>query len=498
MLGKLKSHWPVILAASSILLFLDVFLENKTKYMTEGLLGDGAIALFFLLPMAQSVFLFLGSSKLRKLYSIYMFSSFAFFCFFWGKYEDFEKNSDFTDYSSYCIMCASFLVLSTVPVTWLIMSKKSTIESTINWGKLKSFATGISEDMDENPFPNIVFFLGIFLCVTYLLTFANAFNDKYLRERGGIGLYIKPLKENVKSKREEPNNKEYPTEETLISSSSTQKIGSWTIFFEQNSPEVIFDKSKSIVGGDNWAYYELNKASIDSFLKKVSNHKEDVILSIYFYGHTNKDKVSGEVFASNYELSLARAESVMLLIKDLISHTSNPPIVSLRSFGKSSTGEFASETLKKYYTSVSKDDLSREEALQQNRTLNNLIGKMETIDPLRSVEVVVEMENSANAEIIRLTRIVERGMRENTITLKTIEKKQNLTSQETQLNGDQLTLMDYLYFTVYTITTTGYGDIIPLSSRAKVIASIANFFELFFIVVFFNSLLNGARRLTLD
>lgn len=62
-----------------------------------------------------------------------------------------------------------------------------------------------------------------------------------------------------------------------------------------------------------------------------------------------------------------------------------------------------------------------------------------------------------------------------------------------------LTLMDYMYFTTYTITTTGYGDIIPKTTYAKFLCSLANILEVFFLVVFFNALLsvrgNKSRRL---
>jgi hypothetical protein len=54
-------------------------------------------------------------------------------------------------------------------------------------------------------------------------------------------------------------------------------------------------------------------------------------------------------------------------------------------------------------------------------------------------------------------------------------------------------LFDYLYFMVYTITTTGYGDIKPVSTEAKFFASIANLYELFFLVIFVNVLLSFGR-----
>lgn len=57
-------------------------------------------------------------------------------------------------------------------------------------------------------------------------------------------------------------------------------------------------------------------------------------------------------------------------------------------------------------------------------------------------------------------------------------------------NLSRLQLLDYLYFMIYTITTTGYGDIIPVSGFTKFIVSIANILEVFFLVIFFNALLS--------
>jgi ion channel len=54
----------------------------------------------------------------------------------------------------------------------------------------------------------------------------------------------------------------------------------------------------------------------------------------------------------------------------------------------------------------------------------------------------------------------------------------------------ELTLLDYSYFMLYTITTTGYGDLVPMTGFAKFVTSVANFFELLFLIVVFNSLFN--------
>lgn len=47
-----------------------------------------------------------------------------------------------------------------------------------------------------------------------------------------------------------------------------------------------------------------------------------------------------------------------------------------------------------------------------------------------------------------------------------------------------------MYFSIYTITTTGYGDIMPTSGYARFLAALANIFEVFFIVGFLNTLIS--------
>jgi hypothetical protein len=58
------------------------------------------------------------------------------------------------------------------------------------------------------------------------------------------------------------------------------------------------------------------------------------------------------------------------------------------------------------------------------------------------------------------------------------------------VDPEALELLDYVYFGIYTITTSGYGDIVPVSPFAKLITTVANIFEVFLIVVFFNVLIS--------
>jgi hypothetical protein len=71
------------------------------------------------------------------------------------------------------------------------------------------------------------------------------------------------------------------------------------------------------------------------------------------------------------------------------------------------------------------------------------------------------------------------------------QKQQELSDRAPK----KLTLMDYLYFMVYTITTTGYGDMIPLTPQAKFISIMANLSEILFLVIFFNVVLASIRPL---
>jgi len=68
-----------------------------------------------------------------------------------------------------------------------------------------------------------------------------------------------------------------------------------------------------------------------------------------------------------------------------------------------------------------------------------------------------------------------------------LDGKNHKLSVEIQLERERkFELLDYAYFMVYTITTTGYGDLMPTSPRAKFITCLANIFELLFIVVLLN------------
>lgn len=54
-----------------------------------------------------------------------------------------------------------------------------------------------------------------------------------------------------------------------------------------------------------------------------------------------------------------------------------------------------------------------------------------------------------------------------------------------------LTLMDYLYFMTYTVSTTGYGDLVPAKPFVQLVVSVANLWEIFFVVICLNVILKS-------
>ena len=71
---------------------------------------------------------------------------------------------------------------------------------------------------------------------------------------------------------------------------------------------------------------------------------------------------------------------------------------------------------------------------------------------------------------------------------------QQSSNQSSGKESRFLRLIEYVYFSMYTITTTGYGDIKPSTPFAMFTCTLANLYEVFFMVVFFNVLISPKTR----
>ncbi|HZE72488.1 MAG TPA: ion channel [Pyrinomonadaceae bacterium] len=156
-------------------------------------------------------------------------------------------------------------------------------------------------------------------------------------------------------------------------------------------------------------------------------------------------------YKSNYELSEARAQNVRYeVIKTLKEQDRSPQTwLNLEWLSLPSSNEIPIET-----------DQQLQEILQETNL--DKMQKETFID--RNKRVVIASVVSIPGE---LSSLQMRGM---------WPKAMNL--------------MDYMYFSIYTITTTGYGDIIPTTGYAKFVVSFANVCEVLFLVVFVNALIS--------
>jgi len=321
------------------------------------------------------------------------------------------------------------LVMGLIRFTFTLM-----VPSRESWEWLKDLAT----EMQKHIFMALIFFLSIFLCITYLLGFSLAFHDIKLRSKSEEqSLFASDYKDRMKPRH---------VNQTAIDAKFERPPD------DGNIPKILFGSGTSEIQVDEDDYgrdpticndlrSELheevyrkiaNKVALESIREKLIEESKESKVWILLKGHSNEDPLDPKRgnYDANYQLSVSRAGEVL-------SYLVNKLPASL-------TNSFVVE--KWIPTGVGSDP--------------SFFGEVPTeelpcgADGWRSVEVHI---------------LPKPGPR-----------------FDQQDVGRQLTLLDYMYFTIYTITTTGYGDIIPVSDFAKFITSMANFFELFFLAVFFN------------
>lgn len=187
---------------------------------------------------------------------------------------------------------------------------------------------------------------------------------------------------------------------------------------------------------------------IEEMVNYLSKNKDNRRHVIVLVGRTNKQKPSGKVteersnFMTNYELSEFRTITVKsLIIEKLIKKEGYWP------------------NLEWQILPVGNENVLTNTGNGTGVTTDN------ATESAPSVQIMISMLPN-HLSILELDHH------------KTMEIK------------PKLHLLEYLYFMIYTITTTGYGDILPVSAFSKTISTIANIFEVFYIVIFFNILLS--------
>jgi hypothetical protein len=216
---------------------------------------------------------------------------------------------------------------------------------------------------------------------------------------------------------------------------------------------------------------DFNRCSLRAITRLISEEsKGGNRTRVILVGRSNDDPIKDEVknglrresgknssnddlvdYKSNYELSEARAENVRFAIAEALKVQDgdteawhNLEWLSLPSSNETPIEE--DDVLKGILTSMSLDDNQKKDLLDKNKRV---------------------------------------------VTASVVSVPGDITSiQMKHEQPKRLRLMDYMYFSIYTITTTGYGDIIPTTAYSKFVISLANICEVLFLVVFFNALIS--------
>lgn len=132
-------------------------------------------------------------------------------------------------------------------------------------------------------------------------------------------------------------------------------------------------------------------------------------------------------------------------------------------------------------TGHASDDLAGDDGVRKNLHLS----EMRVEDVRKAIQYQVK-KRRADARIEWLLRAISNDDNFVGNNRFPVGKNHKLSVEILLERERRFELLDYAYFMVYTITTTGYGDLMPTSPRAKFITCLANMFELLFMVVLLN------------
>jgi ion channel len=330
----------------------------------------------------------------------------------------------------------------------------------------------------EHPFFAMLLFFTLFLSITFLLSFALAFHDHYALAKSNQ--MIKELASKVDKEKLDAMPALYMAnigsiDDGMNPPGKSEALGdskSYTFYFGPNRAGLFPIPRGSGATCDGSAPSEKtdaelkkyerqgilnisqlpdelrmhNYCNLDAMAKDIESRLNKVgkKIRIVLVGHTDKEQIRSTDYISNYELSEARERNVMYTIREKLKEKKIENGIEWESLPLSS---------EPFPISVAVEPQELSSPKQKNRIV---VATIEDLPDHISTQQIASIENS----------------------------------QRQQSKPKKLRLMDYVYFSVYTITTTGYGDIIPTTTYAKFLCSLANILEVFFLVVFVNALLN--------
>ncbi len=359
-------------------------------------------------------------------------------------------------FSYLCLVFILLLFLVALFVTYIIMENSQR-------HKL-SFIIALKDGLELFPFWRFAHFFAIFMSISFLFGFAFAFHDLSYRKTPESDSaqpntsqdvsQIKPALyvENLASDEDKNKEEKTPAKEPA---KSTRDMSLGCFYFESGKAKFIAeDRTDELAEADStdikkrigYQRDDTNNKQSSKLLTQIKNNSSQGILRITLIGRAD-DKKSGNIYPSNYALSEARINVIRYVITTNLYSSNDRTWQSIDWVTVPYSNE-DSKLIKGNCMDLKKDvDSGR-----------------------RVVEVYLNMV-SPDAETLE-TNILQKMQME---ALKNKYKTPNL--------------MDYMYFSIYTISTTGYGDIKPATNYAKFLVSLENFFEVFFLVCFMNTLI---------
>jgi Ion channel len=390
-----------------------------------------------------------------------------------------------------------------------------------------AFCTRLNEGIRSHPFWAIAFFFTLFIGVAYLFGFSLAFHDKYSLTQiaketyedksSNTGVSDKDPKHELRPALRMDNHKsiddwaaEKPKAQPTaipVDGSALQQVNKFNFYFESNEADLKTEMCKENSPPErSWsrdATFPSNEGSNDCHLgAMIKKMKEEIDngkrIRVTLVGHSDNEPVGPQPtsqpkspnrkamgntsnaipvfrYVSNYELSGARADNVKYQILKMF-----PDKEKLRN-------------IEWLILSASNEELKEipEGLINQNvfepQELANKFAQDQIAKGISAKQLAAQFGKEGFDKMYRKMG-TDRSAEENRVVLASIEEMPD------DSDARPLGLVDYMYFSIYTITTTGYGDIKPTTAYAKFVTSIANFCEVLFLVVFFNALISLRPR----
>jgi hypothetical protein len=335
---------------------------------------------------------------------------------------------------------SSWLIfMATVVCTTLILALTSHLLADRSSAQVTD---NLSAAMRRHPFSSLLLFLSMFLHVTLMLSLSIAIADKYSRDRHGIPALFMESRVNVLQPSLRGGRQDGFCAQTYLGRVHN-------IYFERSRWEVRHDKflldqlfaSETLEevnsNCDSGDWIRLNSCTLYEILRTLVCYEgtRGVDIRLLAFSDGTLPDTPSPLFGTDNALASSRLSQVEYEFGALIGEL--PPELA------------PSSPLDIEYTPAISATPS-EEALSDEETWQD-----------RRVEVIIQGSHGDQGVILFPQRPA---------------------------------LLDFIYFTAYTIITTGYGDMVPTSPYLKFVATVANLYELIFLVIFINVLLAAGSR----